>query len=124
MWRCLGVSKFVELSDEFWALLSLIILSLIYINSFSSDSADSAVTDSADSAVTDSSFYLESIGDSLHFLDCDFAEDIFSEGVKVTRPAWMRRGNHVQILATGSLYLVGGILSLVDPDLDGTLSDG
>ena len=118
------MSKFVELSDEFWVLHSLITLSIIYINSFSSDSADSAVTDSPDSAVTDSSFYLESIGDSLHFLDCDFAEDIFSEGVKVTRPAWMRRGNHVQILATGSLYLVGGILSLVDPDLDGTLSDG
>ena len=113
------MSRFVELSDEFCALNFL-----ININSFYSETADSAVTDSADSAVTDSSFYLESIGDSLHFLDCDFAEDIFSEGVKVTRPAWMRRGNHVQILATGSLYLVGGILSLVDPDLDGTLSDG
>jgi len=69
------------------------------------------------------SIYLESIRDSLNFLDVAHEEAIFSDGKEVTRPAWVNCGGHVQALCTGSLYLVGGILKLVDPDLDGTLLD-
>lgn len=65
--------------------------------------------------------YLESIRDSLDFLNVNHPERIFCEGEEVQRPSWLVPGNHVQILGTGSLYLVGGILKLVDPDLDGML---
>ena len=80
-------------------------------------------SNSKPSSPTPPSIYLESIQDSLNFVDITRADAIFSDGSEVTRPAWLTQGHHVQVLATGSLYLVGGILKLVDPDLDGTLLD-
>jgi len=80
-------------------------------------------SNSKPSSPTPPSIYLESIQDSLNFVDISRDDAIFSDGNEVTRPAWLTQGHHVQVLATGSLYLVGGILKLVDPDLDGTLLD-
>jgi len=73
------------------------------------------------SSKTSPFLYIQSIGDSLDFLNVNYQEKIIVEGEEVQRPPWLIPGNHVQILGTGSLYLVGGILKLVDPDLDGIL---
>jgi len=70
---------------------------------------------------TDEIIYLQSIRDSLDYLNVNHTEKIYCEGEEVQRPIWLVPGNHVQVLGTGSLYLVGGILKLVDPDLDGML---
>ena len=84
---------------------------------------------------TDSSFYIESIQDALNFLDVNQSVATrgadsnqsgaeFGDGAEVARrPSWMKRGTHLQVLVTGSLYLVAGVLTLVDPTLGGTLSD-
>ena len=54
-------------------------------------------------------------------MDVHHDDPVYSEGMQVSRPSWLKPGIHAQVLATGSLYLVGGILKLIDPDLNGML---
>jgi len=63
--------------------------------------------------------YLESIADALNFVNLHHDEPIFFGNKEVIRPDWLN--NQIHVLATGSLYLIGGILKLVDPDLSGLL---
>lgn len=41
-----------------------------------------------------------------------------NEMVEGELPEFLRKADHVQVLCTGSLHLIGGILRLIDPDIN------
>lgn len=66
-------------------------------------------------------FVFDCIVDSLHWISQGYELDLPSKCNSAefqSRPMALKNADHVQVLCTGSLHLIGGVLGVLDPDLN------